>query len=81
MDIRMKSVEVGFDKAYDYLDRNPEENLPKLLSLVRKMMPDKEYDGKFRLFEMAIEDKESPWHRLLLSLCFCCHCGAMWTPM
>lgn len=65
MDIRTKPVEMGFDKAYGYLDRNPEENLPKLLSMVRKMMPDKEYEGKFRLFEMAIQDKESSWHRLL----------------
>ena len=47
MDIRTKSLEVGFDKAYEYLDRNPEENLPKLLAMVRKMMPDKEYESKF----------------------------------
>ena len=44
------------------------ENLPKLLDMVRKMMPEKEYDNKFRLFEMAINDNESPWHKLLLSL-------------
>ena len=47
MDIRTKSLEVGFDKAYEYLDRNPEENLPKLMAMVRKMMPDKEYESKF----------------------------------
>ena len=68
MDIKTKSVEIGFKKAYEYLDRNPEENLPKLLDMVRKMMPEKEYDNKFRLFEMAINDNESPWHKLLLSL-------------
>ena len=68
MDIRTMSVEKGFNKAYEYLDRNPEENLPKLISLVRKMMPEEEYEGKFILFEMAINDKESPWHKLLLSL-------------
>ena len=68
MDFRTKSVEMGFDKAYGYLDRNPEENLPKLLAMVRKMMPESEYDSKFRLFEMAIDDIDSPWHKLLLSL-------------
>lgn len=68
MDIRTKTVEMGFSKVYEYLDRNPEENLPKILSIVRRAMPDKEYDSKFKMFEMAIKDKDSPWHKLLLSL-------------
>ena len=58
MDIRTRSLEVGFDKAYEYLDRNPEENLPKLLAMVRKMMPDKEYESKFRLFESLYSPRE-----------------------
>ncbi len=68
MDIRTKTVEMGFNKVYEYLDHNPEENLPKILSIVRKAMPDKEYDSKFKMFEMAIQDKDSPWHKLLISL-------------
>lgn len=36
--------------------------------MVRKLMPDEEYEGKFKLFEMAVNDKQSPWHKLLFSL-------------
>ena len=68
MDIKMKTIDLGFSKAYDYLDKNPEENLPKLLSLVESMMPQKEFQNKYRLFREALEDKESPWHKLILSL-------------
>ena len=68
MDIKMKTVDMGFSKAYDYLERNPEENLPKLLSMVEKLMPQKEFQNKYRLFREALEDKQSPWHKLILSL-------------
>ena len=68
MDIKMKTVDMGFSKAYDYLERNPEENLPKLLSMIEKLMPQKEFQNKYRLFREALEDKQSPWHKLILSL-------------
>ncbi len=68
MKISTKFADMGFQKAYDYLDKNPEENLPKLIGMMKKLLPDEKYARKFQLFEDAIENKESPWHKLLLSL-------------
>ncbi len=58
----------GVSKAYDYLDRDPEENLPKLMAWVDRLAGDEVFAKQRAYFREFISNKDSNWHKLLLSL-------------
>lgn len=68
MTLKERAVGFSIDQAYAYLDKNPEENLPKLLDMVKKVVPKGKYDDKIAAFEWAVCNKDNNWHRLILSL-------------
>ena len=49
----------------NYLERNPEQNIPKAMSLMDKVLPDGWYEGQRAAFRKAIEEKGN-WYQLLL---------------
>ena len=63
---RMKKY--GAMKAYEYLEKNPEENMPKLLNWAKKIAPATGFEGHFKAIEEAMEDPDNNWYRLMLSL-------------
>ncbi len=58
----------GTLKAYDYLDKDPDKNIPKLLNWVEKLMPDSKFDEQIRAFQKIIANPDNNWYRLLRSL-------------
>ena len=66
--LKNKALELTLSSALSYLEKDPEENLPKLMNLAEKLMDEEQYESKLRQFRLAIEDKDSNWHRLLVSL-------------
>lgn len=55
--------------AYNYLDANPEKNIPKLMDLADRLDQDNIITLQRQAFRKAIEDKDNNnWHRLVLSL-------------
>lgn len=49
----------------NYLEQNPEQNIPKAMSLMDKVLPDGWYEGQRAAFRKAIEEKGN-WYQLLL---------------
>ncbi|MDE7220124.1 MAG: radical SAM protein [Oscillospiraceae bacterium] len=49
----------------NYLKQNPEQNIPKAMSLMDKVLPDGWYEGQRAAFRKAIEEKGN-WYQLLL---------------
>ena len=39
MNLSAKMINLGMKKAYDYLEKDPENNLPKLMDLLDKVLP------------------------------------------
>ena len=68
MALKDKAVEISINTLISYLEKNPEENLPRLMDVARKFMGDEKYKSKLDQFDLAIKDKNSNWHRLLVSL-------------
>lgn len=58
----------GLKLAYDYLNSNPEKNLPKLMDWVDRFDRGNAVASQRRTFRKIIEDKNSNWYRLLLSV-------------
>ena len=55
-------------KAYDYLDRNPEENIGNLLDWAEKFIPNAKDSVQFQLVHEAIMDPDNNWRKLVISL-------------
>lgn len=49
----------------NYLEKDPEANIPKAMSLMDKVLPDGWYEGQRAAFRQAIEDKGN-WYQLIL---------------
>jgi MoaA/NifB/PqqE/SkfB family radical SAM enzyme len=58
----------GVKKALDYLNDNPVENAPKVLSWVRKFDKDDYYHNAYDMVEEALKDPSNNWYQLIMSL-------------
>ena len=59
---------VAIDKLLDYVDKNPDENLLKLVDKVEKLTGDMFPKANFKKFREGAEDKDNVWRKLLLSV-------------
>ena len=59
--------EMGFSVAYSYLDKNPEENLPKLLDMMEKIAGS-EFGPQLEAFRYAATNQDSNWFKLIKSV-------------
>ena len=55
---KQAAVEGAVTKALEYLEKNPEENIPKAMKLMDQALPDGWYEGQRAAFRKAIEEKE-----------------------
>ena len=51
-----------------YLEKDPEVNIPKLMELVDKVVPDGWYESQRNAIRNAIQDKNSNWYKLILRI-------------
>ena len=51
-----------------YLEKDPEVNIPKLMELVDKVVPDGWYEAQRNAIRNAIQDKNSNWYKLILRI-------------
>ena len=55
----------ALNQALKYIEGNPEENIPKLMSLVDKLTPPDWYRGQRDAIRRAINEKNN-WYQLIL---------------
>lgn len=65
--IKETMQEFTVNQALKYLEGNPEENIPKLMSFVDRFMPKDWYTSQRNAIRKAIEDKNN-WYQLILRL-------------
>ena len=51
-----------------YLEKDPEVNIPKLMELIDKVVPDGWYESQRNAIRNAIQDKNSNWYKLILRI-------------
>ncbi|MGN0659493.1 MAG: hypothetical protein ACI4LA_07795 [Emergencia sp.] len=59
---------IAFKAAYYYLERDPQANLPRLMEWVDKRAADGVLTVQRQVFRKIIEEKDSNWYRLMVSL-------------
>mgnify|MGYP000888029503 CR=1 FL=1 len=58
----------GLSKALEYLDKDPEANLPKLMEWVDRFAGEDLFSKPRSTFRKVINDKNNNWYQLILSL-------------
>ncbi|HIS47787.1 MAG TPA: radical SAM protein, partial [Candidatus Scybalocola faecigallinarum] len=61
------AIGVSLSKALQYLDKDPETNIPKVMSLVDKVAPDGWYESQRANVRRVIEEKGN-WYQLILRI-------------
>ena len=64
---KLMAMSASLTKAWQYLGKNPEENIPKLMELVDKVAPDGWYEAQRSAFRNAIAEK-SNWYELIMKV-------------
>ena len=65
--IRETMQEFTVNQALNYLEGNPEENIPKLMAFVDRFMPKDWYTSQRNAIRKSIEEKNN-WYQLILRL-------------
>lgn len=55
----------GLKKVLNYLDGNPQENVPKAIAWLRKLDKDNLYQNAFDMFDNIMSDPENNWNKLI----------------
>lgn len=69
MGIKNNIMKLGVEKALSYLEKNPNENIGKVIDYISAVVPKtgKERD-KIEYVRKLMADKESPWYKLVIRL-------------
>ena len=68
MSVKNSAIRIGLMKAYDYIEKDPEQNIPRMMSFLDAVVPDSALEPQRRAIREVIGDKDSNWYRLFLSL-------------
>ena len=68
MDFKNRIIEDMLRKAYGYLEKDPDKNMPKLMDLVDKTMPENTFKNQRNFLRNILNDPDSNWYRLVKSL-------------
>ncbi len=59
---------IGVKAALKYLEKDPEDNIPKLINWLEKLDKNNSVKRQLNTVKKALSDKNSPWHKLVLSI-------------
>lgn len=65
--IKETALSLALEQALNYLSKNPEENIPKVMELVDKVVPEGWFEEQRNAFRTAIERKDN-WHELIIKV-------------
>lgn len=63
--VKAATMSAALEKSLSYITKNPQENIPKLMSMVDKILPEGWYEKQRKAFRGAIERKDN-WYDLML---------------
>jgi len=66
--IKEKAEIYGLKKIINYLDNNPDENIPKLLDWVERLDSNKRFSTAYHILREALKDPKNNWNQFLKGL-------------
>lgn len=57
----------GIRQAFNYLEKNPEENIPKLVNMLEKSYSGETFQKQIAIIKKAVEEKNN-WYQLMMKM-------------
>ena len=64
---KIAAMSASLTKAWEYLEKDPETNIPKLMDIVDKVAPEGWYESQRRAFRNSIAEKNN-WYDLIMKV-------------
>ena len=68
MSVKNSAIRMGLMKAYDYIEKEPEQNIPKLMNFLDTVLPDSVLEIQRKAMREVLCDRNNNWYKLFLSL-------------
>jgi MoaA/NifB/PqqE/SkfB family radical SAM enzyme len=68
MDLKAKIQALGMQKALNYLDKDPDKNIPKLMNWVDAILPADQFKSQRDMIRKIIGDPNCNWYQLIKSM-------------
>ena len=68
MSIKSNLQAIGLKKAYEYIDRDPKNNLPKISEFLNHFVPSGILDGQLDAIKSVLSNPESNWYKYVMSV-------------
>lgn len=68
MGIKSNLQAIGLRKAYQYVDHDPQNNLPKIAEILNKYVPSGMLDGQIDVIKKALSHPENNWYQYVMGL-------------
>ena len=68
MSIKSNLQAIGLKKAYEYIDRDPKNNLPKISEFLNHFVPPGILDGQLDAIKSVLSNPESNWYKYVMSV-------------
>lgn len=68
MGIKTEVQAIGLKKAYDYIDKDPVNRLPKLVDIIDRFVPSGNLDGQLAAIRSVVGDPDNNWLKLIQSI-------------
>ncbi len=68
MSIKSNLQAIGLRKAYEYIDRDPESNLPKISDFLNHFVPSGILDGQLDAIKSVLSNPDSNWYKYVMSV-------------
>lgn len=68
MSVKDSVIRAGLMKAYDYVKKDPEQNIPKVMGFLDTVLPQDVLGVQRNAIRQVVGDPQNNWYRLLMSL-------------
>jgi MoaA/NifB/PqqE/SkfB family radical SAM enzyme len=68
MNIKSNLIAIGLRKAYDYIDRDVQNNLPKAVEVLNKFVPADILDKQLDAIKNVISNTRNNWYKYIMSI-------------
>ena len=68
MNLQDSIKQLGIMKLYDYLDKDPEKNIPKIIDMIEKVDKKGILSKELKVIKPYLTDPDNNWYKLVMSL-------------
>lgn len=66
--VKDKAMEIAIKQAIKKVKENPEENLPKIVEIIKKYDKNNMWEKQYNVIEKIAKDKDNNWYKYIMDI-------------